>query len=201
MLFRSKEISLLKNKAIEAVTINQNVAVYIDDAPETVSVSQDFIDTVNLYVKNDGLGTNVKILFNDKFFTGDKVSGKKGFLELLEQEYGSSEAADKEFIRIIEQLKQENKEIVVVFDETAETANLNKYRQYGIFSYIANNEYVDGLTQNKNHIKFVTNLNQIYGFDGSLSIIKVSAFKEELTKSSGIFTFLTSSLNFSSSFL
>lgn len=190
-----KEISLLKNKAIEAVTINQNVAVYIDDAPETVSVLQDFIDTVNLYVKNDGLGTNVKILFNDKFFTGDKVNGKKGFLELLEQEYGNSEAADKEFIRIIEQLKQENKEIVVVFDESEETTNLNKYRRYGIFSYIANNEYVDGITATKTQTKFVTNLNQIYGFDGSLSIIKVSAFKEELAKSSGIFTFLTSSLN------
>ena len=190
-----KEISLLRNKIVETVTINQNVAVYIDDELDNISSSQDFIDVINLYMNNNDLGVNAKILFNDKFFAGDKVNGKKGFLELLEQEYGSSEAADKEFIRIIEQLKQENKEIVVVFDETAETANLNKYRQYGIFSYIANNEYVDGLTQNKNHIKFVTNLNQIYGFDGSLSIIKVSAFKEELTKSSGIFTFLTSSLN------
>ena len=190
-----KEISLLRNKRVETVTINQNVAVYIDDELENISSSQDFMDVINLYMNNNDLGVNAKILFNDKFFTGDKVTGRKGFLELLEQEYGSSEAAEKEFIRIIEQLKQENKEIVVVFDENEGVTSLNKYKQYGIFSYIANNEYVDGLTQSKSQIKFVTNLNQIFGFDGSLSIIKVSAFKEELAKSSGIFTFLTSSLN------
>ena len=182
-----KEISLLKNKAIEAVTINQNVAVYIDDAPETVSVSQDFIDTVNLYVKNDNLGTNVKILFSNNYI--DKI------LELLEQELGNKQAAREKFTEIIKQLKDENKEIVVMFDKVTETTNLTEYNQYGIFSYIANNEYVDGITATKTQTKFVTNLNQIYGFDGSLSIIKVSAFKKELEKASGIFTFLTSSLN------
>lgn len=182
-----KEISLLKNRAIEAVTINQNVAVYIDDAPETVSVSQDFINTVNLYVKNDNLGTNVKILFSNNYI--NKI------LELLEQELGNKQAARERLTEIIKQLKDENKEIVVMFDEVTEATNLTEYNQYGIFSYIANNEYVDGITATKTQTKFVTNLNQIYGFDGSLSIIKVSAFKKELEKASGIFTFLTSSLN------
>lgn len=182
-----KEISLLKNKAIEAVTINQNIAVYIDDLPETISASQTFIDSVNNYVKNDNLGTNIKILFSNNYI--DKI------LELLEQELGNKQAAQEKFAEIIKQLKDENKEIIVMFDEVTETTNLTEYNQYGIFSYIANNEYVDGLTATKSQTKFVTNLNQIYGFDGSLSIIKVSAFKKELEKSSGIFTFLTSSLN------
>ena len=184
-----KEVSLLKNKRVEAVTINQNVAVYIDDAPETISASQDFIDIVNLYVKNDNLGINVKVLFSNKYI--DRI------LENLEQELGDKQAAQEKFIEMIKQLKDENKEVIVMFDEVSETTNLTEYNQYGIFSYIANNEYFDGITATKTQTKFVTNLNQIYGFDGSLSIIKVSAFRKELEKASGIFTLLTSSLNLS----
>ena len=184
-----KELSLLRNKRIEAVTINQNVAVYIDDAPDTISSSQGFVDSVNRYVKNDSLGTNVKILFSNDYV--DKI------LELLEQELGSEQAATEKFEEIIDNFKKDNKEIVVIFDKDKENKDLNMYKKYGIFSYIADNEYVDGLTAAKTQIKIVTNLSQINAFDGSLSIIKVSAFRQELEKTSGIFTFLTSSLNLS----
>lgn len=182
-----KEISLLNNKKIEAVTINQNIALYIDDAVETISSSQGFMDVINLYIKNENLGVDAKILFSNKYI--DRV------LELLEQEFGNKDLAQQKFTEMIKQLKDENKEIIVIFDEVSKNINLEQYQQYGIFSYIANNEYVDAITATKIQTKFVTNLNQISVFDGSLSIIKVSAFRNELEKASGIFTFLTSSLN------
>ena len=185
-----KELSLLRNKRIEAVTINQNIAVYIDDNPDTITISKNFIDSVKNYVKNDNLGTNIKILLSNEYI--DKI------LKLLEQELGSEQTAKEKFAEIIKGFKKDNnKEIVVIFDKVDEETNLSEYKQYGIFSYVANNEYVDGLTSAKSKIKIVTNLNQIFAFDGSLSIIKVSAFREELEKTSGIFTFLTSSLNLS----
>ena len=184
-----KELSLLRNKRIESVTINQNVAVYVDDSLETISASQDFINAVNLYVKAESLGTGVKILFSNEYI--------KKILELLKQELGDEQAAKQKFTDIIKQLRDDNKEVVVMFDEVSEKTDLNEYKQYGIFSYVANGEYVDGLTATKTQTKVVTNLNQIYAFDGSLSIIKVSAFRKEIEKASGIFTFLTSSLNLS----
>jgi len=180
-----KEVSLLNNKKIEAITINQNIAVYIDDEIETLSSSQDFMNIIDLYVKNNSLGTNAKILFSTKYI--DRV------LELLETELGNKDITENKFIEIIQKLKEENKEVIVMFDE--ENKDYNKYKKYGIFSYIANNEYVDGITSAKAQTKFVTNLNKITSFDGSLSIIKVSVFKKEIEKASGIFTFLTSSIN------
>jgi hypothetical protein len=97
---------------------------------------------------------------------------------------------------MIKDLKNKNKEIVVIFDEVSQDTKFDKYQEYGIFSYVAGNEYVDGITLTKSKAKFVTNLSQISCFDGSLSVIKVSLFREEIRQSSGIFTFLTSSLNF-----
>lgn len=182
-----KELSLLNNKKIEAVTINQNVAIYIDDEIDTLSTSQDFINVIDLYVRNENLGVDAKVLFSDKYI--DRV------LELLEQEQGSKELAQQKFIEIIKNLKDENKEVVVIFDELSKDTNFSKYQQYGIFSYIAGNEYVDGITSAKSQAKFVTNLSQISCFDGSLSVIKVSLFRKEIEQSSGIFTLLTSSLN------
>ena len=182
-----KELSLLKNKKIESVTINQNIAIYIDDNINTLSTSQDFINVIDLYVKNENLGVNAKVLFSNEYI--DRV------LALLEQEQGSKELAQQKFIEIIKQLKDENKEVVVIFDEVSKNMDFNKYKQYGIFSYIAGNEYIDGITATKSQTKFVTNLSQIACFDGSLSIIKVSLFRKEIEQSSSIFTFLTSSLN------
>lgn len=182
-----KEISLLNNKKIEAVTINQNIAIYIDDAADTISTSQDFVNIIDSYFKNENLGVDAKILFSNEYI--DRV------LELLETEQGSKELAQQKFIEIIKQLKDKNKDIIVIFDEYSSNTNFNKYQDYGIFSYIAGNEYVDGITSTKTQAKFVTNLNQIACFDGSLSIVKVSVFRKEIEQSSGIFTFLTSSLN------
>ncbi|MBR3628665.1 MAG: hypothetical protein IKN42_07505, partial [Elusimicrobia bacterium] len=182
-----KEISLLNNKKIEAVTINQNIAIYIDDEIDTLSTSQDFINVIDLYVRNENLGVDAKVLFSDKYI--NRV------LDLLEQEQGSKELAQQKLIEIIKQLKDENKEVVVIFDEFTKDTDFSQYQQYGIFSYIAGNEYVDGITLAKSQTKFVTNLSQISCFDGSLSIIKVSLFRKEIEQSSGIFTFLTSSLN------
>lgn len=185
-----KEISLIRNKGIEAVTINQNIAIYIDDAPETVSTSQDFIDTINLYVNSADLGMNAKILFTDEYI--NKV------FELLVIECGSTEAAQKEFVKIIEQLKKENKEISVILNQS-DINNIDNYKQYGIFSYIVDKgnygcEYIDTVSDTKIKANFVTNLNQVRA-DGNLSIIKVSDFKKEISKTSGLFTFLNSSLN------
>nr|MCR4663592.1 hypothetical protein [Endomicrobiaceae bacterium] len=182
-----KEISLLKIKKVEAVTINQNIAIYIDDAVDTISASQDFINVIDSYFKSENLGVDAKILFSNEYI--DRV------LELLEQELGSKESAQQRFMEIIKELKDKNKDIIVIFDEYVADTNFNKYQDYGIFSYIAGNEYVDGITSTKTQAKFVTNLNQIACFDGSLSIVKMSVFKKEIEQSSGIFTFLTSSLN------
>ncbi len=183
-----KEISLLRNKAVEAVTINQNIAVYIDDTPETISTSQDFIDTINLYVNSSDLGVNAKILFTDEYI--DRV------FELLKIEYG--ENAQKEFIRIIEQLKQENKEISVILKQS-DISRISTYKEYGIFSYIVDKgsygcEYIDTISDTRIKANFITNLNQVRA-DGNLAIIKVSDFKKEISKTSGLFTFLNSSLN------
>ena len=120
-------------------------------------------------MKNENLGANTKLLFSNKYL--DRV------LELLEQEQGSKELAHQKFIGMIKQLKDENKEVVVIFDEISEDTNFNEYQKYGIFSYVAGNEYVDGITATKSQTKFVTNLSQISCFDGSLSIIKVSLFR------------------------
>ena len=185
-----KEISLLRNKTVEAVTINQNIAIYIDDMPETISTSQDFIDTINLYVNSADLGVNAKILFTDEYI--NRV------LELLEIEYGSKESAQKEFIRILEQLKRENKEISVILKQS-DINNINNYKEYGIFSYIVDKgsygcEYIDTISDIKVKANFITNLNQVRA-DGNLAIIKVSDFKKEISKTSGLFTFLNSSLN------
>ncbi len=183
-----KEISLLKNKATEAVTINQNVAIYIDDVPE-ISASQDFVKLVNSFVNGNSLGANVKILFTDKYI-------EETIIPLLEKEYGSTEQAKEEFMKIIESLKGENKEISLVLDEAGK---METYKQYGIFSYVISKdnysyEYVDTVSSTKTKANFITNLNQIKA-DGNLSIIKVSDFKKEISKSSGIFAFLNSSLN------
>ena len=185
-----KEISLIRNKGIEAVTINQNIAIYIDDAPETVSTSQDFIDTINLYVNSADLGVNAKILFTDEYI--NKV------FELLVIECGSAEAAQKEFVRIIEQLKKENKEISVILKQS-DINKIDAYKSYGIFSYIVDKgsygcEYIDTISDTKIKANFITNLNQVRA-DGNLAIIKVSDFKKEISKTSGLFTFLNSSLN------
>ena len=185
-----KEISLLKNKKVEAVTINQNIAVYIDDDPEIISTSQEFINMINLYVQSNDFGINVKILFNKEYI--EKV------LNLLKQEYGNEDVAKKEFIRMVEQLKKENKELSLVLDKKDE-ANIDNYKQLGIFSYIVNKdnynyEYIDTVSATKVKANFITNLNQIRA-DGNLSIIKVSDFKKEISNTSGLFTFLNSTLN------
>jgi len=182
-----KEVALLNNKKVEAITINQNIAVYIDDLAESVSTSNDMLNAIDMYVESDGLGTNAKILFTDSYI--DKT------ISLLEMELGSKEAAQTKFISMIKQLKEENKEISVVFEQTDKNTNLEKYFDYGIFTYIANGEYVDSISSTKSRIKMVSDLNKIEGFDGSLSVLRVSAFKDEITKTSGIFAFLNSSLN------
>ena len=185
-----KEISLLNNKKVEAVTINQNIAIYIDDAPEAISTSKDFVNTINLYVNSADLGVNAKILFTDEYINR--------IFELLEIEYGSKESAQKEFIKIIEQLKQENKEISIILKQS-DINKIDAYKNYGIFSYIVDKgnyrcEYIDTVSDTKIKANFVTNLNQVRA-DGNLAIIKVSDFKKEISKTSGLFTFLNSSLN------
>lgn len=182
-----KEAALLNNKKVEAITINQNIAVYIDDLAESVSTSNDMLNAIDMYVESDGLGTNAKILFTDSYI--DRIIG------LLETELGSKEAAQTKFISMIKQLKEENKEISVVFEQTDKNTNLEKYFDYGLFTYIANGEYVDSISSTKSRIKMVSDLNKIEGFDGSLSVLRVSAFKDEIAKTSGIFAFLNSSLN------
>ena len=182
-----KEISLLNNKKIESVTINQNIAIYIDDEIDTISTSKEFLDIIDLYVKNENLGVNAKILFSNNDI--DKI------LDILELEYGSKELAQQKFIEIVKGLKDKNKELVVIFNEFSKNTDFTEYQQYGIFSYVVGNEYVDGITLTKTPTKFVTNLSQISCFDGSISVIKISLFREEIEKSSGIFTLLTSSLN------
>ena len=209
-----KEISLLKNKAIEAVTINQNVAIYIDDDSESLSTSQNFIDTINAYVKSNDLGANIKLLFTDEYI--------KKVLNLLKQEYGEENVQEK-FREIVKQLQKENKEISIIFEEekeskTGEYKQLYElifgyepkeeeiiedykklYKELGIFSYIESKdnysyEYVDTVSSTRTKANFITNLNQIRA-DGILSIIKVSDFKKQISKTSSIFTFLNSSLN------
>jgi len=185
-----KEISLLKNKKIEAVTINQNIAIYIDDEPEAIASSQDFVNAIKLYVNSNDLGLNAKILFTNKYI--NKV------LDLLEIEYGNKELAQQEFIKIVEKLKQENKEISLVLEQT-DIKDMDNYKQYGIFSYMVDKgsygcEYIDTVSDTKIKANFINNLNQIKA-DGNMSIIKVSAFKEEISKTSGLYTFLSSSLN------
>jgi hypothetical protein len=103
--------------------------------------------------------------------------------------------AQQKFIEIVKNLKDKNKELVVIFNEFSKNTDFTEYQQYGIFSYVVGNEYVDGITLTKTPTKFVTNLSQISCFDGSISVIKISLFREEIEKSSGIFTLLTSSLN------
>ena len=56
------------------------------------------------------------------------------------------------------------------------------------------NDFVGELNKFNRYTSFVTNLNQVRA-DGNLSIIKVSDFKKEISKTSGLFTFLNSSLN------
>lgn len=182
-----KEASLLNNKKVEAITINQNIAVYIDDAAETVSTSNDMLNAIDMYVDSEGLGTNAKILFTNSYI--DQIIG------LLEIELGSREAAQDKFVSMIKQLKDENKEISVVFEQVDKNTNLEKYFDYGIFTYIANGMYVDSITSTKSRIKVVSDLDKVEGFDGSLSVLKISAFKNEIAKTSGIFAFLNSSLN------
>ena len=152
-----------------------------------MSASEDFVEVINSYVKNESLGTNAKILFSNEYI--DRV------LELLKQELGDEKAAKEKFIEIINNLKDENKEVVVIFEDSSKETNLRKYQEYGIFSYMADNKYVDGITSTETEAKFVTNLSQISCFDGSFSLIKVSLFRNEIEKSSGVFTFLSSSLN------
>ncbi len=209
-----KEVSLLKNRAIEAVTINQNVAIYIDDDSEGLSTSQNFVDTINAYVKSNDLGANIKLLFTDEYI--------KKVLNLLKLEYGEENVQEK-FREIVKQLQKENKEISIIFEEEKESKTneykqlyklifgyepkedeviedyKNLYKELGIFSYIESKgnysyEYVDTVSSTRTKANFITNLNQIRA-DGILSIIKVSDFKKQISKTSGIFTFLNSSLN------
>lgn len=183
--FLEVQQALLYNKKVEAVTINQNIAVFIDDSADTISTSNDMLSAINLYVQSDGLGTNAKILFTDSYI--DKI------IDLLEKETGK-EQAKSEFRKIINRLKEENKEISIIFEQT-DGKNLEKYFEYGIFSYIANGEYVDSVSSIKSKVKVVSDLSKVDGFDGSLSVLKVSELKKGISNTSGIFTFLNSTLN------
>lgn len=188
-----KEIALLNNKKVEAITINQNIAIFIDDStkPET---SNDILTLIDTYIDSDGLGTNAKILFTDSYINQ--------IINLLEIELGSKEAAKSKFISMIKNLKDDNKEISVFFEEANVKSIDEKTKiipenciDYGIFSYIANGEYVDTITSTKSRVKIVSDLNKVEGFDGSLSVLRISSFKDEIAKTSGIFAFINSSLN------
>lgn len=189
-----KEVSLLNNKKVEAITINQNIALFIDDNADNIMSYNDLLSSIELYVKNDNLGTDSKILFTDKYL--DRI------IQLIRQDV-SKDAKSKEeiekltaekFMRILKEAKSKNKDISVVFDQP-ETTDFNKYFQYGIFSYVANGKYFDSVSGTDVNTKIVTNFDQVQGFDGSISIIKVSLFKDKIAKSSGIFTFLNSAMN------
>ncbi|MEA5000689.1 MAG: hypothetical protein VB017_02245 [Endomicrobiaceae bacterium] len=189
-----KEVSLLNNKKVEAITINQNIALFIDDNADNIMSYNDLLSSIELYVKNDNLGTDSKILFTDKYL--DRI------IQLIRQDV-SKDAKSKEeiekltaekFMQILKEAKSKNKDISVVFDQP-ETTDFNKYFQYGIFSYVANGKYFDSVSGTDVNTKIVTNFDQVQGFDGSISIIKVSLFKDKIAKSSGIFTFLNSAMN------
>lgn len=189
-----KEISLLNNKKVEAITINQNIAVFIDDNVNNIVSYDDLLSSIELYVKNDNLGTDSKILFTDKYL--DRI------IQLI-RENVSKDAKSKEeieklttekFKQIIQEAKNKNKDISAVFEQS-ETSEFNKYFKYGIFSYVSNGKYFDSVAGTGVNAKIITNFDQVQGFDGSISIIKVSLFKDEISKSSGIFTFLNSAMN------
>lgn len=188
-----KEMSLLHNKKVEAITINQSIAVFIDDDPDVVASYGDLLSSMDLYVKNEKLGVDSKILFTDKYI--DKI------IELIKEEVSKTakskeeieRLAAKKFMEIVQTAKSGNKEISVVFD--SENTDLRKYFKYGIFSYVVNGRYVDAVNGTDVNAKFITSLDQIQGFDGSVSVIRVSLFKKEIDSSSGLFAFLNSAVN------
>lgn len=194
LLDLKKEFALISNKKVDAVTINQNIAVFIDENIETVSSYDDLLTMANLYVKDTGLGTDTKVLFSDKYINRIVDLIRKDVSKTLTDEREIEAEVKSRFINIIQTAKTVNKEISVVFEDSDEK-DLTKYFEYGIFSYVANGKYFDSITSTASQMKFVTNLDEIKSFDGSISVIRVSAFKNEMEKTSGIFTFLNSSLN------
>ncbi len=186
-----KEAALVANKKVDAVTINQNIAIFIDDSADTVSSPDDMVSLVNSFVKSDKLGTSAKILFYSSYI------GK--IINLLEQKLGSVDLAREEFLKIIKQLKDDNIEISVVFDDSS-SSNLpilqaSNLSNYGIFSYVVDGKYFDSVTSTETTVKMISDLNKIDSFDGSLSVLKISRFKDEIDETSGIFTFLNSAVN------
>lgn len=189
-----KEISLLNNKKVEAITINQNIAVFIDDNVNNIISYNDLLSSIELYVKNDNLGTDSKILFTDKYL--DRI------IQLIRESVSKDAKSEEEienlttekFMQIIQEAKNKNKDISVVFEQL-QTSDFKKYFKYGIFSYVADGKYFDGIAGTSVNTKIITNFDQVQGFDGSISIIKVSLFKDKIAKSSGIFTFLNSAMN------
>ncbi|MDD3053114.1 MAG: hypothetical protein PHG84_01775 [Endomicrobiaceae bacterium] len=190
-----KEMALLSNKKVEAITINQNIAVFIDDDINNITSYNDLLSSIDLYIKNDNLGVDSKILFTDKYI--DKI------LQLIREEVSKEITSEQEidnlvtdkFIEIIQASKNKNKNISVVFEQADTNTDLKKYFKYGIFSYVVNGKYIDTVAGTDVNTKIITNLDQVQGFDGSISIIKVSSFKDEIASSSGIFTFLNSAMN------
>lgn len=194
LLDLKKEFSLINNKKIDAITVNQNVAVFIDEDAETVSSYDDMMSITDLYIKDTGLGTETKVLFSDKYI--NKI------IDLIRQDVSKNLTSQQEieqevrnrFINLVQTARSSNKDISVVFEDVDNNTDLTKYFEYGIFSYVANGKYFDSITSTMSQMRFVTNLDEIKSFDGSLSVIKVSAFKNEIEKTSGIFTFLNTSL-------
>jgi len=190
-----KEMALLSNKKVEAITINQNIAVFIDDDINNITSYNDLLSSIDLYIKNDNLGVDSKILFTDKYI--DKI------LQLIREEVSKEITSEQEidnlvtdkFIEIIQASKNKNKNISVVFEQADTNTDLKKYFKYGIFSYVVNGKYIDTVAGTDVNTKIITKLDQVQGFDGSISIIKVSSFKDEIASSSGIFTFLNSAMN------
>ncbi len=182
-----KEGALIANKKIDAITINQNIAVFIDDSADTISSYEDMVSTINTFIKSDTLGTSAKILFTNSYI--DKI------INLLQQKYGNDYDAKIKFREIIKQLKDENKDISVVFEQVDTGTDLQKYFEYGIFTYVANGIYFDSVSTIQTRVKMISDLSKIESFDGSLSVLRISQFRDELDKTSGIFTFLNSAIN------
>ena len=177
-----KEAALVANKKVDAVTINQNIAVFIND--DAYVVDGNIVSTVNAFVRAETLGTEAKILFTSSCIDN--------FINSLE---GDVYEKKIEFRKIIKKLKDENKEICVVFEDDSKNTDLNKYFDYGIFNYVANGTYFDAVSVTKTRIKIVSKLSDIGSFDGSISVLKISDFKDEIDETSGIFTFLNSAIN------
>ena len=193
-----KQISLLNNSKVEAVTVNQNIAVYIDDIDDKrdksnktyEEIKKTIKDTISSYIKDNKLGTQAKVIFSNRYI--DKI------IELLKKEKGSDKKAKQELKKMIQELKEDNKEIIVIFEEDNKgdyiKEEYKKYQEYGISSYVAKDKYVDCITGEEKGTKYVSNLDEIDGFDGKLLIVKVSKIKKELDKTSGIYELLTNKI-------